>query len=374
MVTVKEVTTKRELRKFVDYPNKLYKDNPYFIPATYADDLEDWDRKKNPAFEYCDAKCFLAYRDGEIVGRIGAIISNKANEKFNNKRIRFSQVDFIDDDEVVDALFKAVEDFGRERGCTEIHGPLGFCDLDREGMLIKGFDRKSMFITYYNHPYYNEQLARLGFQKDVDWIEYLIRVPEEPNERLQKLADMVLRRNKLHIVEVHNRRQIKPLVGKVFNLLNEAYSHLYGVVPLNDRQVEKYTNKFLPLINLDYTSFVENEQGELVAFGVTAPSLANAFKKTNGRLFPTGAFRVLHALRHNDTLDLFLVAVRPDMQGAGINAILLNEVQKNAIKNGIKYAETGPELETNSKVIAQWKFFDTEQHKTRRCYVKPIAE
>ena len=374
MVTVKEVTTKRELRKFVDYPNKLYKDNPYFIPATYADDLEDWDRKKNPAFEYCDAKCFLAYRDGEIVGRIGAIISNKANEKFNNKRIRFSQVDFIDDDEVVDALFKAVEDFGRERGCTEIHGPLGFCDLDREGMLIKGFDRKSMFITYYNHPYYNEQLARLGFQKDVDWIEYLIRVPEEPNERLQKLADMVLRRNKLHIVEVHNRRQIKPLIGKVFNLLNEAYSHLYGVVPLNDRQVEKYTNKFLPLINLDYTSFVENEQGELVAFGVTAPSLANAFKKTNGRLFPTGAFRVLHALRHKDTLDVFLEAVRPDMQGTGVNAILLNEFQKNGIKNGIKYAETGPELETNSKVIAQWKFFDTEQHKTRRCYVKPIAE
>lgn len=372
MVEIREVTNKRELRKFVDYPNKLYKDNPYFIPATYADDLEDWDRNRNPAFEYCDAKCFLAYRNGKIVGRIGAIISHKANEKFNCRRMRFTQVDFIDDEEVSSSLFRQVESYAKEMDCTEVHGPLGFTDLDREGMLVEGFDRKSMFITYYNMPYYNEHLARLGYVKDVDWIEYLINIPEEPNERLQRLTEMVMKRFKLRVMNISSKSGLKPVVRSVFRLLNDAYADLYGVVPLTDAQVERYTKKFLPLINMKYTCLVQNEHGEIVAFGVAAPSIANALKKSGGKLFPFGAFRVLKACRKNDTLDLFLVAVRPDMQGSGVNSIILNHVLNNAIKSGIKYAETGPELETNDKVIAQWKFFEVDQHKRRRCYIKTL--
>ncbi len=372
MVEIKEVKKRSDLRKFVEFPNKLYKDNPYYIPPMVQDEMEDWDEKKNPAFEYCKAKCFLAYRDGKIVGRIGAIMSEKANQKWGYKRMRFSCVDFINDDEVVDALFDTVENYARELGCVEVHGPLGFCDLDREGMLIKGFDRTSMFITYYNHPYYIDQLTRRGYVKDVDWIEYLVKVPDEANERIEKLANIVARRNKVHIVKLKKRKDVKPYVERVFDLLNDAYKHLYGVVPLTERQVKKYVNKFLPIVDMKYVCILENEQSEVVGFGITAPSIAKALKKSNGRLFPFGAFRVLRALKKNDTLDMFLVAVRPDMQGTGINAILINEVLKSAIANGIKVAETGPELEVNEKVVSQWKFFETEQHKSRRCFIKKL--
>lgn len=374
MVTVKEVQSKAELRKFVDYPNKLYKDVPQFIPAMYGDDLSDWDKTQNPAFEYCEGKCFLAYRDGKIVGRIGAILSHKANEIWNTKRMRFSQVDFIDDAEVVDALFKTVEDFAREKGCNEVHGPLGFCDLDREGMLVEGFDRKSMFITYYNHPYYNAHLERLGYLKDVDWMEYLIsaELGEEIMKRFDTIALRALTHNKLSIAPLKKRSDYGPYIRQVFELLNVAYSKLYGVVPLTEKQIKRYCGKFVPLVDPDYACFVMDENNKLAAFGVAAPSLADAMKKSNGRLFPFGAFRVLHALKHNDTLDLFLIAVRPDLQGLGVNAILLNHIMKNSIRNGIRFAETGPQLEYNEKVQAQWKTFNKEQHKRRRCYIKQI--
>ena len=374
MVIVKEVTNKRDLRKFVDYPNKLYKDVEQFIPAMYGDDLADWDKKKNPAFEYCEAKCFLAYRDGEIVGRIGAILSHRANETWNTKRMRFSQVDFIDDAEVSCALFKAVEDYAREKGCNEVHGPLGFTDLDREGMLVEGFDRKSMFITYYNYPYYNDHLARLGYGKDVDWVEYLMKVPEDVRiaEKLEKISQRVLSEYGLHMASLKRHSDYRPYVRKIFELINVAYADLYGVVRFTELQIKKYADKFIPLVSPDFACFVMDKDENLVAFGVSTPSLASALKKSNGRLFPFGAFGVLRALKVNDTLDLFLVAVRPDYQGMGINAIMMNHVLKSCLKLGIKQAETGPQLETNEKVQAQWKLFDKEQHKRRRCYIKQL--
>ncbi|HWR19717.1 MAG TPA: GNAT family N-acetyltransferase [Clostridia bacterium] len=374
MVNVKEVRSKAELRRFVNFPNKLYKHVEQFIPAMYGDDLSDWDKNKNPAFEYCEGKCFLAYRKRKIVGRIGAILSHKANETWHTNRMRFSQVDFIDDEEVVNALFKAVEDYAHEKGCNEVHGPLGFCDLDREGMLVEGFDRKGMFITYYNHPYYNTHLERLGYHKDVDWVEYLISadLPEDKAKRLDAVAMRVLTHNKLTIATLKKRKDYAPYIKQVFELLNVAYSRLYSVVPLNERQIERYCKKFIPLIDPDYTCFVMDENNKLAAFGVAAPSLAKAMKKSNGRLFPFGAFRVLYALKHNDTLDLFLIAVRPDLQGQGVNAILLDHIMKNSLRNGIRFAETGPQLEYNEKVQAQWKNFKKEQHKRRRCYVKQI--
>jgi GNAT superfamily N-acetyltransferase len=374
MVEIREVRTKGERRRFVNFVNVLYKDVPQFIPALYGDDLTDWDPKQNPAFAYCEAKCFLAYKDGKIVGRIGAILSRLANEKWGLNRMRFTQVDFIDDYEVSAALFKAVEDFAREKGCEEVHGPLGFTDLDREGMLIEGFDRKSMFITYYNHPYYREHLERLGYDKDVDWVEYLIDIPydERTVTRLDKLAERVMRYSNLHVAQLQSRRDYKPWVEKVFRLINEAYRELYGTVPLSEAQIRRYADKFIPLINPELACFVADDQDNLVAFGVSAPSMADALKKSNGRLFPLGWMRVLRALKVNDTLDLFLVAVTEEYRNKAVNAIILNHVLKGAQKMGIRVAETGPQLETNEKVQHQWNFFHTTQHKRRRCFVKRL--
>ena len=375
MVSIVEVTTKAQLRRFVDYPNQLYKDVPQFVPATYGDDLADWDRSKNPAFSYCDARCWLAERDGEIVGRIGAIRSRKANEKWGVNRMRFTQTDFIDDPEVSAALFAVVEDWARELGCAAIHGPLGFTDMDREGMLVEGFDRRSCFFTYYNYPYYIDHMTALGYVKDVDWIEELITVPTDEKiiRRWEKLSDFVLKRNNLHIVEPKNRLAYLPLLKPFFDLVNVAYAPLYGTVELTEQQIKKYSSKFAPLINPSTTCFVMDKNDRMIAFGVGAPSLATAMQKHRGRLFPTGWIDVLKAFRKNDTVDLLLIAVHPDYQARGVNAIILSKTMKGCLKMGIKEAETGPMLELNEKVQSQWKDFQTEQHKRRRCFVKELT-
>ena len=374
MVEIREVTNKRQLRQFVNYPNILYRDVPQYIPPMIADDLGDWDPRRNPAFSYCDAKCWLALRDGKIVGRIGAIHNRRANEKWGVRRMRFTQVDFIDDEEVSGALFRTVEDYARQMGCSEIHGPLGFTDLDRKGMLVDGFERRSMFITYYNHPYYLDHLTRLGYVKDVDWVELLIDVPydEHTCTRMDKLAERVKHFSNLHVAQVNSRREYRPLVEKVFHLVNTAYDHLYGTVLLDDRQIRRYANRFIPLINPDLACFVLDEQDDLVGFGVSAPSLADALKKIHGRLFPLGWIRVQSALRANDTLDLFLIALKREYQDKAVNAIIMNHIIKGCHRMGIRKAETGPQLETNHKVRSQWNFFKAEQHKRRRCFVKAL--
>lgn len=375
MVTIVEVTTKEQLKRFVDYPNQLYKDVPQFVPATYDDDMSDWDKKKNPAFAYCDARCWLAMRGEEIVGRIGAILSKKSNEKWNTRRLRFTQVDFIDDAEVVDALFATVENWARQLGCTEVHGPLGFTDLDREGMLVEGFDRRSCFFTYYNHPYYLEHLTRLGYEKDVDWIENLITIPTDPAvyDKWEKLSNYVLKRNKLHIFNAKSRLSYFPILKKFFELVNVAYAPLYGTVELSEEQISRYASKFAPLVNPNLTCFVFDENENLVALGVAAPSIAESLKKSRGRIFPFGWVGLLRSFVKNDTVDLLLIAVRPDLQSKGVNAIVMNKILQGCRKMGIKHAETGPTLELNAKVLAQWKTFDIEQHKRRRCFKKTIG-
>ena len=376
-VEIREVLTKADACLFTDYPNRLYKDVPQYIPAFFADGLEDWDPNKNPAFSYCEAKRFLAYRDGKIVGRIGAILSHRANETWNTKRMRFSQVDFIDDPEVSAALFGAVEDWARSKGCNQVHGPLGFCDLDREGMLVEGFDRRSMFITYYNHPYYNDHLAALGYGKDTDWVENLITLPaadSETAQKLSRLSDWVLKRKKLHKVDIRSPKDITPKqVNQIFGLLNAAYAPLYGVVEIKDEQISKYAEKFMSVLSPDYLCLVMNEQEELVAFGVCIPSLAKALKRSHGKLFPTGWYHVLRAMKTTDTLDLLLIAVDPQLQGSGLNVIVMDHILQGAQRNNVTFAETGPTLETNLKVQSQWKFFEHRQHKRRRCYIKDLT-
>ena len=375
-IEIREVSTKADAHRFADYPNLLYKGVANYIPGFYSDNLEDWDPKKNPAFSYCEAKRFLALRDGKVIGRIGAILSHRANETWNTKRMRFSNVDFIDDKDVSAALLGAVENWARSKGCTQVHGPLGFCDLDREGMLVEGFDQRSMFITYYNHAYYNDHLAALGYGKDTDWVENLITLPtadSETAQKLSRLSDWVLKRKKLHKVDIRSPKDITPKqINQVFGLLNAAYAPLYGVVELAQNQIDKYAAQFVPMINPNLFCMVMDEQDELVAFGMCLPSLAEAMKKCRGRLFPFGWFHVLRALRRNDTLDMMLIAVKPELQGSGINAIVMNHIVQGAIRMGIRYAESGPTLETNDKVQSQWKFFEHVQHKRRRCYIKTL--
>lgn len=375
MTIIRELMTKKEIKEFILFPNKLYKKNPYYVPDMLASQMEDFDQSKNPAYEYCDTKCFAAYQKGKMVGRIAAIYNRKANEKNQLNQMRFWHVDFIDDDKVVDGLFGAVEGWAKEIGCTSVHGPLGFSDMDREGMLIEGFDRQSMFITYYNHPYYQLQMERLGYKKEVDWLEYLVKVGDKGDSRIKKLeriAAKVEKRSNLTQAPLTQKRDIRTYVEGVFELYNKVYV-LFGMIPLTDRQIQRYVKEFLPLINPNTAIIYLNEEKQVVAFGVAAPSIARAMQKSGGRLFPFGWFHMLRALKgKNQLLDMFLIAVHPDYQGIGINAVILNKVLKYAEKKGIRYAETGPELETNADVQTQWRYFDTEQHKRRRCFKKEI--
>lgn len=373
MVTVKVAKTRREIWEFVLFPVKLYQNDPYYVPDMVGDQINDLMPDRNPAFEYCEARCFLAYRDGKIVGRVAGILNKRANEKNNVNYLRFAFFDFIDDPEVTDALYAALADYARELGCVAIHGPQGFSDMDREGMLVEGFDRLSQFYVYYNHPYYLDHMARLGFVKEVDWVEYLIHIPDEVPEKLAKLVERTRKHMSLEIRDLSIKKNLPKYLHDVFELYNEAYQVLFGMVPLTPKQIEKYTHEFLPLVNNKTTCLVYNDKDEMVGFGVGAPSLSRANQKTRGRLFPFGWIPTLRALKgKNDRLDLFLIAVRPDLKGAGVNLVIVEDLLKKAIQNGVKYAETGPQLEMNQNVLSQWRLFDTEQHKRRRCFIRML--
>lgn len=373
MVEVREVLSKKEQKIFAQFPEKLYRKVPQAIPDLIMDEIDNFNPKKNPAYEYCEAKQFLAYKNDEVVGRIAGIISNAANVKWGTKRIRFSRVDFIDDYEVSKALFGAVENWGRADGLTQIHGPIGFCDMDQEGMLVEGFEEAGMFLTIYNHPYYIDHLQKLGYGKDIDWVEFLITLPKEPDVKMDRLAEAVLKKYKLKLVELTSRREIKPYISPILHLLNVCYGNLYGTVELSPAQISKYVNQYILLINPEYIKILENENKEIVGFGLAMPSLNRAAKKSRGRLFPFGWYRILRApFQKAEVLDLYLVGVTPEMQNKGLTAILLNSMTATARKNGVKYAETGPELETNHQVQALWKHYEVRSHKRRRCWIKSL--
>ncbi len=374
MVEIREVTTKKEQKIFATFPAKLYKKIPQAIPDLILDEINTFNPKKNPAYDYCSVKQFLAYKEGKCVGRIAAIISHAANLKWETKRIRFSRVDFIDDYEVSAGLFEAVVDWGRSLGLAEIHGPIGFSDMDQQGMLVDGFKEESMFITIYNHPYYVQHLEKLGYGKDIDWMEFKVTIPKEADERMNKLSEAVLKRSKITLVEVKSRSEIKAYISQVLELLNICYSHLYGTVNLTEAQIQKYVNEYIMLINPEYVKLLVDENKELIGFGLGMPSLSKAVKKSGGRLFPFGWYHIMRApYAKTKILDLYLVGVLPKYQNKGLTAALLNSMSASARKNGLMYAETGPELETNHQVQSLWKPYEAVNHKRRRCYIKKLA-
>lgn len=372
-VIIKEVKeTDKPLKKaFVKFPIKLYKGCPYYVPPLILDELDTLNTEKNPAFDFCEMQLFLAYRDNKIVGRIAAIINKNANKVWDKKEARFSFVDFIDDDEVVDALFDAAHKWAKDKGMNSVIGPMGFTDLDPEGLLIKGFDKISTMAAKYSYPYYEKQIERLGYQKDADWKEFYIPVPTEVPERHQRIANMIAKRYGLKLLKFEGYNQIKPYVGKLFHCLNEAYKPLYGFSPLTQRQIDHYVKMYVPLLRWDIVQIViKEETDEVVGFGVSMPSLSSALQKAKGKLFPFGWYHLLRALKSkkNPVVDLMIMGILPEYQGKGVNAMIFNDFIPSAHKSGFRFAESNPELEMNNKMVSLWDGFDAENHKMRRAY------
>lgn len=366
--------SKKELTEYVKFGIDLYKGNDYFVPPLIFDDVATLDPSKNPAFEFCEAQAFMAYRDGKPVGRITAIINRLLNEKTGRKEARFGFVDYIDDSRVTDLLFATAEQWARDKGMTEIIGPMGFSDMDHEGMLIEGFEELGTMATIYNYPYYPQHLERLGYKKESDWMEFLMEVPEEIPERYSRIANLVKDKFGLRVIKYKSRKRIKAEYGHaLFHLINESYKNLYQYAPLSERQIEYYIDLYLDLLNLDLLSLIVDRNDRLVGVGIALPSMSRALQKSRGRMFPLGWIPLLKGLKgKNDRVDLVLVAVHPDFQNKGVNALLFQDLIPYFNKYGYKYAESNPEMETNAKVQSQWEYFNYRQHRRRRSYSKKI--
>jgi GNAT superfamily N-acetyltransferase len=332
------------------------------------------DKKKNPAFELCDAIYFLAYKEGRLVGRIAGMVNRRSNEVWNQKYARFGFVDFIDDAEVVDALFAAVEKWAKEQGMDHLHGPLGFTDMDHEGMLVDGFDQLGTMATIYNYPYYPKHMERLGFGKDQDWYEFKIYIPKEVPEKHLRIGEIVKKKYGLKTLKFKRRKDIWPYAYKIFDTLNYAFGPLYGFAPLTEKQIEYYVNQYIPMIRLDMVTVVIQEATDrVVGFGISLPNLSHALKKAKGHMFPFGFIPLLKALKTKPkVVDLYLMGVLPEFQNKGVNALIFNDLIPVYNALGTEYAESNPELELNSAVQAQWDYFERVHHKTRRAFIKEL--
>lgn len=375
-VQVREVRGKKELRQFVKFNIDLYKENPYHVPGLIDEELVTLDKKKNPAFEVCDAVYFLAYKDGKIAGRIAGMVNRRSNETWQQKYARFGFVDFIDDQEVTDALFGAVEHWARGQGMEAIQGPMGFTDLDHEGMLIDGFDQLGTMATIYNYPYYPQHMERLGYEKDQDWHEFKIYIPDGIPEKHQRIGEIVKKKYGLKTMKFTRTKDLMPYAQKVFETLNASYAPLYGFAQLTQKQIDYYIQMYIPMLRLDLVTLIVREQDDqVVGFGISLPSLSKALQKARGRMLPFGWFHLLKALKTKPkVIDLYLTGVLPEYQNKGVNALLFNDLIPVYKRIGTVYAESNPELESNSAVQAQWDYFKREHHKTRRAFIKRLSD
>ena len=374
-IQVKAVSSKKEMKTFVRFGNKLYKGNNYYVPSMPSDEIATFDKDKNGAFAFSEAELYLAYKDGEVVGRVAAIINNKANEAWSVKQVRFGWIDFIDDMEVSGALLDAVIAFGHKHGMTQIVGPLGFTDFDPEGMLVEGFDRISTMALIYNHPYYPEHMKKHGYTKETGWLENRIIIPEALPDKFNRIADLVHQKYNLK-VRKFTTSQIKKLGygRKFFDLVNKTYCNLYGFSLLSDKQIDDFVNAYLSLIDARMLTFIEDENGELIAGGISMPSIAEALQKCGGELFPFGWWHLLKAMfwKRSDTVELLLIGVLPEWQRKGVVALLFQDLVKIYNELGFKYAETNAMLENNQKIQAIFESFEREIHKRRWVFGKEI--
>jgi len=372
-IIIKPVKSRADLRSFIRYPYKLFKGNKYWCPPMRMDERNTLDKKKNPAFDFCEAQYFLAYKGKELVGRVAAIINRTANTRWNEKLVRFGWIDFIDDTDVSKALIEAVIDWGKTRGMTGIHGPLGFSDMDNEGMLIKGFDELATMASIYNFPYYPVHMEKLGFTRAADWLQIEIKVPPVP-EKFERAAELIARKYNLRVLKAKKAKDFLPYAQKMWDTLNEAFDSLYGYTRLTKKQTDLYTKQYFPFINPDYVSMVLNEADEVVGFGICMPSLTKAMQKSNGRLFPFGWYHLWRALKSNEIIDMYLNGVKPQYLNKGVVSVYHNQIHKGFLKNKVKIVVTNPQLEDNKSAISMWKSFEPRQHITRRCWIKHFHE
>ena len=373
MLDIREVNTLKELKKFVLFPLELYKDNQYFVPPILSDEIKTLRKDKNPSFEFCEARYWMAYMDGKIVGRIAGIINHRVNEVWKLNNIRFGWVDFIDDKEVSQALFRKVEEWGKEKGLSSIEGPVGFCDMDKEGMLVEGFDVLSWMHSYYNYPYYSKHVEDLGYVKDVDWIELERKNLDFP-KKLKRMINIY--EKKFHgytSIDIKRRGDIKKYKASIINLLNTSYEKIHGYIPLNEKMFDHYFKDMFTFSNLDYVAIIVDQTGEMVGFGLAIPSLSKALRWSKGRLFPFGFIKVLRAFRKNDYVSLLLIAVKPDLQSKGIPLLIIDKINTNFLRNGVKTVQVNHMLEYNTPVLNLWlKYFNAVQNKRRRAYIKNL--
>lgn len=374
-VEIKEVQSRRELREFVNFPEKLYRHNPYYVPPLEFDQMDTLDQKKGAAQEFCDSKLYLAYKDGKLAGRVAAIVNRLANKQWNHKEVRFGWYDFIDDREVSKALMDKVEEFGRKYGMESVVGPLGFTDFDPEGLLIEGFDQLSTMALIYNYPYYVDHIEEMGFQKDADWIEYKIEVPKALPERVARMANIIEQRANVHVTPL-TRKLIKEkdYAHKIFKIINECYKNLYNFTVLPEKMADKYIGFYLKVLDLNYVSLVENDKDEIVAFGITMPSIVRALQRSRGKLFPFGWWYLAKSLflKREEGVEMLLVGVNPEYRNSGVNTLVQLDMFKKYTDAGVKWAETNAILETNIKNQGQFKEFDRECKKRRCSYIKPL--
>lgn len=369
-VCIKSVSTRKDLEEFIKFPITLYAGNGQFVPEMANDVRDSFNPDKNHGLSFTEVQAFIAERDGKVVGRIAGIINSRANKKWNSSVVRFGYIDFIDDLEVSKALLDTVVEWGRERGMTEIQGPLGITDFDKEGMLVEDFDRMGSMIDIYNYPYYPKHMETHGYSKITDWVQIRVEIPSEVPQRYARVAKLSSEMYGLKVRKVTLQEAYNGEGRRVFDLMNQAYAPLFGYSSFTPNQVDYFLKMYLPVADMELIPLVENDKGELVAAAVTMASMSKALQKSKGKLFPVGWWHMFKALKlkHEDTVNMMLIAVRPDMQGLGVNALIFNDLIPVYNKKGYKYAETGPQLEDNVKELSQWKPLNPEILKRRRCY------
>lgn len=372
-IEILEVTEKKHLRSFIRFPFALYGENPYWVPPLIAEEMLTLRRDKNPAFEHCRARYWLARRDGKVVGRVAGIINEAYIKKWGNRYARFGWLDFVDDSAVSGALFETVERWARAEGMEAVHGPLGFTDMDHEGMLIEGFNELGTMAAIYNHPYYPVHTESRGYRKEVDWVEFEIKAPSSIPEKAGRIAQITSERRGVHVLDAKKAKDFLPYAHEIFDVINETYADLFSFTPLTEKQIAYYVKLYFPNIVPDFVRLLLDKENRVAGFVIAMPSLSRALQKARGRLFPFGFIHLLRALKHPTQIDLYLGAVRRDLQGKGVDALLMSELARTCIRNHIVSAESNLELEENTLVQALWRNFERRQHKRRRCYIKNLV-
>ena len=373
MITIHEVSSRKELKQFVKFPFKLFAGNKYWVPPFISDEIHTLRKDVNPSFDYCEAKYWLARKDGEIAGRIAGIINHRSNDKWKEKLVRVGWVDFIDDMEVSGALFNAVEQWAKDRGLEGTHGPLGFTDMDYEGLLVEGFDKIPTMANIYNYPYYVDHFEKHGYTKVEDWIQYKFNASQPIPEKVQRINALIQEKYGLKALKFASSREILPRAKEVFEVLNASFVGLYGFVALTDREIDHYIKQYFSFIKPDFVSFIADASDKIIGFGISMPSLSKAMQKAKGRLFPFGFIHILRALRKNDTVDLYLTGVLPEWHNKGVHSLYYSEMNKTYIRHNIKIAIANPQLENNIHALATWKNYEKEFYIRRRCYKKMFA-